>query len=100
MRPNVWIQQGTTFNPNIELKRAFRHVVKHSMLRGWSVYITSGSDGDHRMDSLHYIDDAVDILHNGISKTKIESLLGTDRPSADFDVVRYDWGFHIEYDPK
>jgi hypothetical protein len=95
MKPNVWIQQGTVFNPNIELKRAFQKYRKFCNFKGFSIYITSGNDSDHLMESFHYSDDAMDILHNGSTLADMENIFG-----GNFDIVEYTWGFHIEYDPK
>ena len=55
---SVWIQQGTVFNPNIELKRKFQKYRAFCARKGRSIYITSGNDSDHMMGSMHFSDDA------------------------------------------
>jgi len=97
----VWIQQGTVFNPNIELKRRFRFLRKAAMQVGISIYVSSGNDSDHRMDSCHFSDDAIDIKDvtgeflKYFSKSLLQQIFGDD-----FDICIYSWGVHIEYDPK
>ncbi len=95
MRKNVWIQQGTIFTPNIELKRNFQKYRAHCQRKNINIFITSGNDSDHSMGSMHYSDDAVDVAHNGVSITIMRSFFGKD-----FDVVECSWGYHIEYDPE
>ena len=67
----------------------------YCQLKGVSIHITSGNDSDHMMGSMHYSDDAFDMLHNGTSIATLRRIFGKD-----YDIVRYSWGFHVEYDPK
>jgi hypothetical protein len=70
--------------------------------------ITSGSDGDHGINSLHYENLAIDIRGNDVSVEKLKELANKlkKRISTGYDVVPepkdnpiYNH-IHIEYDPK
>jgi hypothetical protein len=94
-RPNVWIQQGTRWDLNIEIKRKFQKYRMYCQKKGRSIFITSGNDSDHMMGSFHFNDDAFDMLRNGTTKRELQMIFGFD-----YDIVPYSWGFHVEYDPK
>ena len=92
---NVWFQQGTVWDLQSLAAEGFRQVVKHA---SEDIYVTSGREGDHRADSLHFYGLAWDMRKCGYTKARILSILpGGD---AKWDVVEYSWGFHTEYDPK
>ena len=64
--------------------------------------ITSGNDGQHMQNSLHYADRAID-LRTWFIPTKTRKLLVNelkDRLGKNFDVVDEGNHIHIEYDPK
>ena len=61
-------------------------------------YITSKGDGNHRADSCHYEESAIDFKRQGLAKSTIKQVCGDD-----FDVVEYTDKrdiFHVEFDPK
>lgn len=98
---NVWIQQGTVWDLQLSAQRGFRRVVKLFGKFKEDVYVTSGREGDHHPASLHYPGLAWD-MRNGRAKKFSKDEVIACLPGGDkyWDVVFYDWGFHIEYDPK
>ena len=103
----VWIEQGVYLNLHPEMSEGLRKVKTLFMKEKKDLYILSGTEGDHQMNSFHYSGRAVDIRRaTGITKAMIiEAIERAPSPSSsggftEFDVVSYTWGFHIEYDPK
>lgn len=93
--PKVWIEQGVYWNLLPIAQEGFRKVCAHAQK---DVYITSGKEGDHQPGSLHYSGLAWDMRKSGYTKPLLlYTLPGGDKV---WDVVEYDWGFHVEYDPK
>ena len=69
---------------------------------GQELVVTSGDDGQHMQDSLHYQGFGVDLRtryfehHEKISAfTQLTRNLGNN-----FDVIMHDTHIHMEYDPK
>ena len=107
--PTVWIQQGTVLNLNPPIKRALRRVKRAYKNKDKDMFITSGNDSDHMMDSKHYDDDAVDFGINGMSRVEVYNAANDVGPEDVidgvghyFDVIKYNKRgiFHMEYDPK
>lgn len=74
----------------------------HKDVVGREAIVTSGTDGTHGHDSLHYVGLAIDIRTRDLTSqqvewlaTKLRALLG-----AAFDVVVEKDHIHIEYDPE
>ena len=88
----VWIEQGVSWNLMYRAAEGFRQVIKAAKQ---DIFITSGREGDHRPDSLHYLGRAWDMRKSGFTKAKLKRILGKD-----WDVIQYSWGFHVELDPK
>ena len=88
----VWIEQGVVWDLKLHAAQAFRRVLKAARQ---DVFVTSGREGDHQADSLHYLGLAWDMRKCGFTKRQLQKILGKF-----YDVVSYPWGFHIEYDPK
>jgi hypothetical protein len=69
---------------------------------GFRCVITSGSDGDHMVGSLHYAGNALDYRTRAMTGVQQAALAKTcrERLGADFDVVLEADHLHVEYDPK
>jgi len=92
----VWIQQGVYLDLRPEMIDGLQKIKTLFKIEKRDLYITSGTEGDHQMNSFHYSGRAIDIRKaTGITKKMIEQAV---KPG--FDVIPYDWGFHIEWDPK
>ena len=70
---------------------------------GLDVVITSGVDGTHHPNSLHYDGKALDLrtfhIETETDREDIQMVL-VSKLGADFDVLFEKDHFHIEYDPK
>jgi len=60
MSNTVWYQIGTYGKLNCEASIGFQKVRRLYMKRKQDLYITSIGEGDHRMDSRHYMGNAWD----------------------------------------
>lgn len=69
---------------------------------GYDVTITSISDGNHSLNSLHYVGSAVDLRIKSVGTSDVELLVSDIRRSlgANYDVVLEVDHIHVEYDPK
>lgn len=96
----VWIEQGVVWNLQPKAQEGFRHVVKLFKKHKKDVFVTSGAEGDHMPDSLHYCRRAWDQRNAGFKKSEI--LKALPGGGKFWDVIEYPkWnGLHIEYDPK
>ena len=92
---SVWFQQGTEFDLEPEAMYGFRCMCAKAKE---DVYITSGREGDHMPGSLHYSGLAWDMRKSGY-KTKADLYAVLPGGAGDWDIVEYDWGYHVEYDP-
>lgn len=92
----------------VQFEHVCAMVVMHSVVCsvyeafGYPVTVTSGSDGAHRPQSLHYSDRALDYRTRHVSvrdrariTEKLKKQLG-----AGFDVVLEEDHLHVEWDPK
>lgn len=73
---------------------------------GYVAVITSGIDGKHRTDSLHYSGNAFDFRTNSVSRSDLHQLVHTiqDALGDNFDVLlehegRANEHLHVEFDP-
>ena len=64
--------------------------------------ITSGSDGKHGPNSLHYDGKALDLRTNNLPPQAVQSIVDRLKEAlgAQFDVVLEGTHLHVEYDPK
>ena len=69
---------------------------------GYNLIITSGSDGKHKVGSLHYQGQAVDLRTRHVPAERIPLIAKVlhERLGSDFDVVVEKDHIHLEYDPK
>lgn len=97
-KQRIWLKQGVIGKLNRQTRKGFGKVAKLYEEKERDMYVTSLEEGVHAPGSLHYDGGAFDIFdpHKYVSKDEIISALGW----RSFDVVEYDWGYHIEYDPK
>jgi hypothetical protein len=98
MAIKVWIEQGVVWDLQPVAAEGFRQVCKYAMYVEQDVFVTSGREGDHSPNSLHYLGLAWDMRKKGFIKEELLEIL----PFGDkhWDIVEYEWGFHIEFDPK
>jgi hypothetical protein len=64
--------------------------------------ITSGTDGKHMADSLHYSGNAIDLRCRDINPGMMPAYLAAlkERLGPEFDIVLEEDHVHVEYDPK
>jgi len=69
---------------------------------GWECVITSGNDGKHSEDSLHYVGLALDIRTKNIPQCYHDALTNEIREALgeNYDIVYENDHWHTEYDPK
>lgn len=69
---------------------------------GVDCWITSGSDGKHKIGSFHYNGDALDFRTFILSLLQQQDLLDkvTSALGPEFDVILEKDHLHVEYDPK
>jgi len=91
-----------------EVKEARRRLEKAYDKKGNDLRVLSANDSQHGIGSLHPDGKAFDIEDESydriLTKKEILTILGGndgyELGQKYFDVVEYDWGYHIEYDPK
>ena len=88
---NVWFQQGVVWDLRLAAHEGFRQVIKHAKA---GVFVTSGREGNHHPDSLHYLGLAWDMRHCGYTKDRLLEVL----PGGGlyWRVVSRADGFHVE----
>jgi len=84
---------------NRGIRRALRSISDIFDREGQEVVITSTYEGNHRADSLHYANDAVDIRLPSLKISNLALSLRTHLGS-NYDIVFEHDHIHIEYDPK
>lgn len=69
---------------------------------GLTLYITSGTDGKHRVGSKHYSHEALDLRRSNIPSKLLDTVLVQlrGRLGGDYDVILEDDHIHIEWDVK
>ena len=98
------LKDGVTFSPSLPMLWALPWVVQayeiYTELQ--TVVVTSGNDGEHRNDSLHYEDDALDFRVWGTDREQRASILEYLRHMLgdQYDILDEDDHIHIEWDPK
>lgn len=94
----IWIKQGVMGYLGPQTQKGFGRTARLYKTKGEDLFCTSLEEGNHMAGSLHYIGQAFDIRQGQaylFTKDEIKKVVGPD-----FDVVKYSWGFHVEYDPK
>ena len=68
---------------------------------GFTVVITSGTDGSHKKNSLHYTGDALDLRISNLTTEQRGKLLAglLTRLGDNYDVILEPDHIHVEYDP-
>ena len=113
-KPSLYIEQGTVYNPICPLKNAEQRLRKVASKRKVDIFIVSGNDSDHLMESFHYDDRAFDPIIKGFTKTEIYKIVNNvavedylynkkgELITHYFDVVAYHNNdrYHIEYQPR
>ena len=102
---NIWERQSVQGDLQPVMQKAQGKIATLYHSKGHALFISSRRDGEHQPGSFHYIGCAEDYLDNPdvfpgvvgkvVSKQEIKNAIGSD-----FDVIQYDWGYHVEYDPK
>jgi len=69
---------------------------------GQEATITSGTDGTHKQNSLHYSGNAMDFRTRDVDPSRMKSLVAEikRRLGENFDVVLEKDHLHVEFDPK
>lgn len=105
----IKVKEGVVFKEINDVYLQIFNVLKEaSKVFGVEMVITSANDGKHKVDSLHYLNKALDIRtkHLPDNKTKLElKNFLQNKLGKDYDVILESLGgiqehIHIEYDPK
>lgn len=86
-----------------ELKNQIPIIEKRLRLmegKNYIMTITSGNDGKHSKDSLHYKDRAIDIRIFDMKYPNRNWLMIRKQLGKDYDVILEKTHIHIEYQPK
>lgn len=86
-----------------EIKRELPRIQKRLQLmegKDYIMTITSGNDGKHMKNSLHYKDRAIDIRIRDMKNPNGNWLMMRKQLGKNFDVLLKPTHIHIEYDPK
>lgn len=72
------------------------------VLRGYTLVVTAGQDGQHMLGSLHYRGYAVDLRSRDIPEPKQAEVLTAMKAylGPAFDLILEGDHFHVEYDPQ
>ncbi len=94
----VWIKEGTLGTLKPKMRKAHGRLAALYASKGAELYVTRRREyaAGSLPGSLHYDGNAEDILDRAkiVTLKQIKKVLGSD-----YDVVEYEWGFHVEYDP-
>ena len=96
----VWLKQGVWGTLSPVMRKAKGKLADLFASKYLDLQITSIREGTHRVDSLHYEGDAIDIRPQGVTKEEIKrSLTALEiQYGGRFDVVVHSTHIHIEYD--
>jgi len=120
--PSLYVEQGTVYKPIQPVKNAEQRLRREAHKRGVDIFIVSGNDSDHIMESLHYDDRAFDPIVKNFTKKEIFDIVNDVSVEDEiyvqfwqsnemydwvkvthyFDVVAYANSdrYHIEYQPR
>jgi len=96
-------KQGVTFDVQPVIAKALPLIDRvHTDVIGRDAIVTSGTDGKHKVNSLHYKGLALDLRIFDLTKTQRTQLTEELRQELgdDWDVVLEPDHIHAEYDPK
>ena len=100
----IWIKEGAIVRYICKEIRKAKGIAYRVYARyGLDLYITSGGEGNHREDSIHYVDNAIDIRWPRDSNLIDPIHLDLKKDlGKDYDIVKNNTYkiFHIEFDPK
>lgn len=120
-KASLYVEQGTRLTLIPPADRALQRLRSMGQRKNKDIHVLSGNDGDHDMGSIHFDDGAFDIdeaafdskqeVYTIVNNVGIEDKIYVQVPLASktyewvqvthyFDVVKYPWGFHIEYQPS
>lgn len=106
---DIWVKEGADIsNLSAEMKATFAKIVEAFKALGLPhPVITSGRDGDHSTNSLHYVGQALDLRGNNITDAQGNALdeYLSNALGQDYDVIFETFAdptrdhLHIEFDP-
>lgn len=121
-KASMFVEQGTVLTLIPVANRALQRRRALGQSRNKDLFILSGNDSDHSMESRHYDNGAwdeaksdftYDEIYKAVNRVSVADEIYVQEFCAPsiieyklvkvthyFDVVPYSWGFHIEYDPK
>jgi hypothetical protein len=96
------IKDGVKLHPTLAMSAMMNAVASVFQYLRTELVITSGIEGQHGAESLHYSGRAVDLRTRHLNESQIVFVVEklNELLNADFDVVRESDHLHIEYDPK
>ena len=100
----LYLKQGVSL-ANLQPQMVLGLIAIHAIWEKFtcvSLVITSGSDGAHKSNSLHYVGRAVDLRTHDLHPQELPSLVSRIKNALgdQFDVVLEDDHIHVEFDPK
>ena len=97
-----WILEGCEGDLSAIMRKAHGVIQNLYESKSADLYISSRRDGGHMNGSFHYDGGAEDIIDRARIVTKTEILLALENrfgKDHKFQIIEYDWGFHLEHDP-
>ena len=95
----IWQRQSVRGQLHPKMQKAQGRIAKEYISKGKRLMISSRGDGEHSAGSFHYLElcQAEDYLdpNKYVPIAHIKAAAGPG-----FDVIGYQWGYHVEYDPK
>ena len=95
----IWQRQSVRGQLHPMMQKAQGRIARLYNRQRKPLMISSRGDGEHSPGSFHYLElcQAEDYLDpdKHVSKAEIKNAAGPG-----FDVIEYQWGYHVEYDPK
>lgn len=93
---------GAVLSNEPAIEHARRIVARVWASRGYSLTVTSGYDGSHRAQSLHYAGLAEDYRTRDVAPAHLPAMVDSVRSilGSDYDVVLEPDHLHVEFDPK
>lgn len=115
-KASMYVEQGTVYTPVPPLENAMHRLKTAAMKKERDIHIFSGNDSDHQMNSFHYDNRAVDFELKSFMQKEIYEIVNNVNVEDEiyyhdkkgkfvqvthyFDVIKYLWGWHIEYQPR
>lgn len=106
----IWQRQSVQGDLHPVMQKVQGKIAKLYIDKSERLMISSRRDGEHGLGSFHYIGMAEDYLDpgkSGLKKVSLQEIKTTLNALAAqlginpayLQVVEYDWGYHIEFDP-